>query len=127
LHSEFGHRVTTVEVGGDNGGCCKLALPQDVDPLDYIISLCGGKAAVDRWFGWRLEGEEDENWHGSDDYRKANKVALEFSNGDAAAAAQLMKWAEAMAAHYVEKHWKEFHAPARMLALKRKLEVEKDF
>ena len=59
---------------------------------EYIIALCAGKAEVDRWYGWKEEN--DEAWRGSDDYREANQVALKVSEGDAVAAAHLMKWAE---------------------------------
>jgi hypothetical protein len=71
-HTFFGHRVASVEVG-ENFGRCRLAA-QTVNPFDYLIACCAGKAAVDKWHGWRVK--VDENWRASDDFGKAYKVAF---------------------------------------------------
>jgi hypothetical protein len=87
---------------------------QTVSAYEYIIALCAGKAAVDRWYGWKAES--DNNWRNSDDHKKAHEAALKVSEGDAVAAAHLMKWGERMADVIIEKYWGEsFHEAARAL------------
>lgn len=103
-HTYFGHKVTSVEVG-DNFGVTRLP-KQTVSAYEYMIACCAGKAAIDRWYGWKAKNEE--NWRASDDYRKAYETALQRSEGDAVAAAHLMKWAERMADVIIEKHWDQF-------------------
>ena len=86
-HTYFGHKVDSVEVGDNFGG---TRLPnQTISAYEYMIACCAGKAAVDRWYGWKADS--DENWRASDDYRKAYGAALQVSEGDTVAAAQLMK------------------------------------
>jgi hypothetical protein len=112
LHALYGHEVKSVEVG-ENFGRCTLT-PQTVNPFDYIISLCGGRAAVGKWYGWRKK--KGEAWRASSDYKTAYEVALKVSEGDHEAAGHLMRWAERIADAEIQKHWTELHEPARMLA-----------
>lgn len=62
-------------------------------------------------------------WRGSDDYREANQVALKVSEGDAVAAAHLMKWAERMADVIIESHWDQFPSAVEALVEHGKLTV----
>lgn len=115
----FGYRVTSVEVG-EEFGCTSLP-NQTVNGFHYIIALCSGKAAVDRWYGWKAQS--DENWRKSEDHRKAYRVALRLSQDDLLAATQLIRWAEMVAEKIVERHWDQFPGPARLLVETGKLNV----
>ena len=116
-----GIRVDSCEVGD---GCGRTRVPsQDVDdPLGYIVALCAGKAAVEKWHGYRTPNDKAA-WRKSDDHRRAYEAALKVSNGSHSAASILIKWAECMADAFVEAHWHELHEPARMLAEKGELTV----
>jgi hypothetical protein len=103
-HAFFGHKVDSVKVG-ENFGCTNLP-KQKVNPYQFIIASCGGKAAVDRWYGWK--SKSDENWRASDDYKKSLKVALWLNEGDTLAAEALLKWGERVADTIIEKHWDQF-------------------
>jgi hypothetical protein len=119
-HTAFGHRVDSIEVG-ENFGCCTLPAQDIDDAYSFIIALCGGKAAIDKWYGYKTPN--DEAWRKSNDHGKAYAVALRVSRGDHTAASLLMKWAERMADSLIEAHWHKLHEPARMLAEKGKLTV----
>jgi hypothetical protein len=44
------------------------------------IACCAGKAAMDRWYGFKAKS--DENWRASDDYQQAHAIALKLSGYD---------------------------------------------
>ena len=119
-HIFFGHRVESAEVG-EEYGYCKLRA-QDVDPFDYIIALCAGKAAVDRWYGWKRPGDE-ENWRKSKDHAMAYRAALKVSGDDHESAALLMQWAEKRADVIVKERWSPLEQLAHALVEKGKLTV----
>ena len=117
----YGIRVDFVEVG-DNFGRTRVP-PQDIDDLlGYIVALCAGRAAVNKWRGYKTTGDE-AGWRKSKDRALAHEAALKVSKGDHKAALLLMRWAERMADSFVEAHWHELHEPARLLAEKGTLKV----
>ena len=119
-HAFFRHRIESAEVGDDYGHCTLPA--QDVDPFDYIIALCAGKAAVDHWYGWKAPGYE-ENWHKSKDHGMAYRAALKVSGDDHESAALLMKWAERRADIIVKERWSQLEKLAHALVDNGKLTV----
>ena len=116
-----GIRVESVEVGDGFG---RTRVPsQDVDDaLGYIVALCAGKAAVEKWHGYKKPNDKAA-WRKSDDHCRAYEAALKVSNGSHSAASLLMKWAECVPDSLVEAHWHELHEPARLLAEKGTLKV----
>ena len=119
-HKYFGHEVDSIEVREDFG--CNWIPDQEVSPFAYIIACCAGKAAVDRWFGWKVKS--DESWRNSDDHKRAYRVALKVSEGDHRASLLLVEWGERMADAIVEKHWGQFHDAACELVERGKMKVE---
>jgi hypothetical protein len=118
-HHFFGHKVDSVEVS-DNFGATRLP-NQTVSAYGYIVALCAGKAAVDRWYGWKAKN--DEAWRASDDHKKAYEAALQVSEGDAAAATHLVKWGERRAELIIERYWEKFPAVVEALVERGKLKV----
>jgi len=116
----YGYKVSSVEVG-DDFGCTRLA-KQAIDPFEYIVASCAGKAAVDRWFGWKAPSEE--NWRKSQDHHNAYQVALKLSQGDLLAATMLIQWAEKVAEKIIAKHWDRLHAPAMQLVERGTLKIK---
>jgi hypothetical protein len=119
-HQFYGHKVLRVEVG-DGHGCTVLAKPQTFYGFDLIVALCSGKAAVDKWYGWKSENQE--NWLKSEDQRRAFRIALYLSENDAFAAALLVQWAEKVADRIISNHWDKMHDPAMRLIERGRLEV----
>jgi len=118
-HGYFGHKVDKVEVGDDYG---RTHLPdQTMNAFEYLIACCSGKAAVDRWFGWK--SEPDEAWAQSDDHKRAYHAALRVSEGDHSAAAILLRWAERMADTLIERHWDQFPDAVRALCERATLRI----
>ncbi len=87
-----------------------------------IIASCAGKAAIDKWYGWKAEG--DQNWRASKDYSDAFAAALKVSDGDEQAAALLVTWGERMADALVEAQWPSVHRLAFALLEKDQLNGE---
>jgi ATP-dependent Zn protease len=71
--------------------------------LQHIICCCAGRAAKDRWYGYKAQS--DENWKASSDYAQALSCALQLSDGDRTAARLLVDYALRRADLLVEKHW----------------------
>jgi hypothetical protein len=76
---------------------------------------------MDRWYGWKAKS--DKNWRASDDHKKAYETALQLSEGDAVAAAALVKWGERMADVIIERHWDQFSGAVEALVERGKLKV----
>ena len=114
----FGYKVDMVEVG-DDYGCTQLATPQTIEALHYIIALCSGKAAVDRWYGWKTP--TDDNWLKSQDQRRAFRAALQLSSNDPVCARMLMKWAEKRADILIADQWQRIKDTALTLLERGKL------
>jgi hypothetical protein len=98
----FGHKIVEVKAGSDAEAGCWLAGGQDVEPRDFIVGCCAGKAAVDQAFG---KAGTDDNWLCSNDHADAFKVALHVSDGDAQAAELLVKWGQQMADVLCVRRW----------------------
>jgi hypothetical protein len=113
---ELNKRAAQIEFG------CNWIPDQEVSPFAYIIACCGGKAAVDKWYGWKAKN--DESWRASDDCKRAYRVALKVSEGDHQAALLLVEWGGRMADAIVEKHWGQFHDAACELVERGKMKVE---
>jgi hypothetical protein len=71
--------------------------------MESAIACCGGKAAMDHWYGYKAKDER--NWKASDDYRQARSMALELNGTDSEGATLLPAWLEHRAAKLVERHW----------------------
>src|SRR5437868_7071111 len=77
--THFGIRVSSVEAG-ESFGRTRLQ-PQTVEALDYIVALCAGRSAVNKWYGYRTPNDKAA-WRKSDDHRRAYKAALTVSGDD---------------------------------------------
>jgi len=108
LHRYFGHEVQELAIRPEQH--CKLRVGQEVEGLDYIIGCCAGKAAVDRWYGYKAKS--DDNWRASKDRAQALKAALHLSDGDNEAAELLVWWGERRADILVEQQWGQIHSLA---------------
>jgi len=101
---------------------CGISNPADTPPTHHIVACCSGKAATDRWYGWKAASEE--NWLKSRDQREAFRVALQLSGGDALCAGMLMRWAEKRAEILVADHWNQLSDAAHTLLERGKLKIE---
>jgi hypothetical protein len=65
-----GIKVKSVEVS-DNFGRTRLP-PQTIDDaLGFIVAMCAGRSAVNKWQGWKRPGQ-DEDWRKSRDHAMAS-------------------------------------------------------
>jgi hypothetical protein len=111
----FRHPVKSVEIGPDTG-CCVVSdewaksfdrkrlteLARRELLFEHIICCCAGKAAMDRWHGYKAS--TDESWRASDDFRQAFSYALEV-NGDRESAESLVQWLLRRTEVIVERQW----------------------
>src|SRR6267378_6699570 len=77
----FLHHGISVESCEVGDGWGRTRVPsQDVEAIHYVIALCSGKAAVDKWQGYKTPS--DEAWRESKDNGRAYTAALKVSNSD---------------------------------------------
>jgi ATP-dependent Zn protease len=128
----FNLPVSSVEVSEDTGRCVppsewSLAFSDDgirklvqrEGLFRLVVASCSGKAAMDRWYGWK--SKSDDNWRASDDFKQAFKLALQINGGDEKGAELLIAWLARRAELLVERHWPQIHNLAFALLEREKL------
>jgi hypothetical protein len=132
LYHCFKFPVSSVEIRGDTGCCVAPPVWQVVlsnnqignlakreGLMRLIIAGCAGKAAMDKWYGYKAKS--DENWRASNDYKQAFNYALQINNGDHEGATLLIRWLSRRAEVLVKRHWSQINALASELLERSKL------
>jgi ATP-dependent Zn protease len=119
ISEDTGHCVTPDEwsLAFSDSGIKKLVQREALFRL--IIASCAGKAAMDRWYGYKAKS--DQNWRASEDRKQALSRALQINNGDQTGAELLLAWLERRAELLVERHWSQIHKLAFALLEREKL------
>ena len=81
--------------------------------LNNIIACCAGRAAVDKFYGWKAK--TDLNWKASDDHAQARECALLLNDGDSLGAELLLRWLERKTELLVEAEWPRIQRLGRAL------------
>jgi hypothetical protein len=88
--------------------------------VEHIIFCCAGKAAMDRWYGYKAS--TDTNWKQSADYRNALDSALKLAGGgDEVEAGLWLQIAEHKADKLIAEQWGSIHRLAFALLDREKL------